>query len=171
MGRFDKMPARTVELAHPGGSEDHRVTLTSRDVEDAARLLRLLTPRNGKKAGPGSANPPPHAALLEAARELLRRRHRREQLFGKAMFREPAWEMLVSLYAQQHDQRFTIASLSSHSGAPATTALRWIDYLEKRRLVRRRAHPTDARAFHVELTEEAQSSLDLYFYETLTGAR
>ena len=114
---------------------------------------------------------PSRVALVEAARGLLSRRRRRALLFGKAMFREPAWEMLISLYAQQDEQQFTIASLTSHSGAPATTALRWIDYLEKRRLVRREAHPTDARAVYVELTDEAQRSLDLYFCETLTEAR
>jgi DNA-binding MarR family transcriptional regulator len=117
------------------------------------------------------ASPPLRAELAEAARELLRKRQRRVRLFGKAMFREPAWEMLVFLYAEQDQQPFTIASLSSHSGAPATTALRWIDYLEKRRLVRRQAHPTDARAVYVELTDEAQHSLDLYFGETLAGGR
>lgn len=156
--------------------EYRQVTLTSRDIEDASRLLKLLTRQDGSlvvepRRAPSSSNDPIRRALIEAARNALNDRRRRVRLFGKAMFREAAWEMLLTLYVEHQNQRLTIAQLTCESGAPATTALRWIDYLENRRLVWRQSHPTDARAVFVELTEQAVASLDLYFSQTVLPTR
>jgi len=44
-----------------------------------------------------------------------------------------------------------------------TTSLRWLDTLDKERLVRREINPRDKRIVDVELTEEARDKLDQYF--------
>jgi DNA-binding MarR family transcriptional regulator len=51
--------------------------------------------------------------------------------------------------------------------APQSSALRWIDYLEAQRLVRRHAHPNDRRCALVKLTDKGRANLELYLTETL----
>ena len=166
MGRFDKFTLTPFQPELRSADDVRRVTLTGRDVDDATRLLRILTLEDAGKTDPKPHSLSPRFALIETARELLRIRHRRIDVFGKAMFREPAWEILLNLYAEQDGVRFTIGKLAQKSGTPLTTALRWIDYLEKRRFVRRELNPTDARAFFVELTDAALSALDVFLSET-----
>jgi DNA-binding MarR family transcriptional regulator len=53
------------------------------------------------------------------------------------------------------------------SGAPPTTALRWLDYPEKEKLVAREPNPTDRRTEFVEITEKGRSAMAQYLFETL----
>lgn len=142
--------------------------LTPHDLEEAKRLLSLLAtdasdarvePRAGQRA---------NAHVLERrARDVLANRKRRHDIFGKGMFGEPAWEMLLLLYVMQGGARQTISRLGEGAGVSKSTALRWIDYLEARRLIRRESHPTDRRAAFVELTDKGRDALELYLFETL----
>jgi DNA-binding MarR family transcriptional regulator len=52
------------------------------------------------------------------------------------------------------------------SGASRSTAMRWIEFLAGRDLVRREDHPTDKRRNFVSLTEKGRHLLDLYLSET-----
>jgi len=107
--------------------------------------------------------------LLTRAGEILAARRRREQLFSASMFGEPAWEMLLNLYlTESSGLRLNVSRVTEGSGSPPTTALRWLDYLENQRLVRRETHPTDARASFVELTQRAHDLLEAYLSEPLT---
>ena len=108
-------------------------------------------------------------ACQERAREILRHRRRRYDLFGRSMFGEPAWEMLLRLYMLDSGQRQTLSRLAEFCGAPKTTAIRWIEYLEVQRLIRRESHPNDKRAEFVELTDRAREALELYLSETLSN--
>lgn len=83
------------------------------------------------------------------------------------MFSEPAWEMLLLLYPTGLGPRLTISHLSELAGASKSTGLRWIEYLEAQRLIRRESHPTDGRAAQVELTDKGREALDLYLCATL----
>ncbi len=80
------------------------------------------------------------------------------------MFGEPAWEMLLLLYAI--GPRETVSRLAELAHASKSTAIRWIDYLECQGLVRREAHPTDKRALLVELTEKGSDAIRMYLSET-----
>lgn len=144
------------------------VTLTGRDREDARRLLALLSEHDREVAG--SALP---AALLqsihteqeqlrEKARQILALRRKRCRLFSGAMFGEPAWEMLLTLYAADGAGRLTVSGLALQSGSSKATALRWIDYLERQELIERQAHPTDQRAAFAKLTEQGKEALEGY---------
>jgi DNA-binding MarR family transcriptional regulator len=44
-----------------------------------------------------------------------------------------------------------------------TTAVRWVDELESKGLVRRQAHPSDGRAGRVQLTKKARAALEKLF--------
>ena len=105
--------------------------------------------------------------LVGQALQLLELRNRRAQLFGKAMFGEPAWEMLLLLYAGEGGERQTAIRLAQRSGASRATALRWIDYLVHQNLVTREPHPTDRRATFVQLSEKGRQALDEFLTETL----
>jgi DNA-binding MarR family transcriptional regulator len=158
-------------------SKDHSgprgVTLSGRDIEDAKRLLALLADQE-PNAG-GSALPralyqsiqDQHAQLVKQASRILALRRRRAKQFGKAMFSEPAWEMLLLLYATQHAERLTATRLALLSGGSKATALRWIEYLVIQKWVTRSGHPTDRRAVFVSLTEKAKDALDAYLFESI----
>jgi hypothetical protein len=149
------------------------VKLSGRDIEDARRLLWLIAAAEDQRT---LLEPPsqPEAErdteqLVAKAREILANRRRRIGIFGKAMFDEFAWEMLLVLYALDADARQTVSRLTDLSGATKTTALRWLSYLETNRLVSRVRHPTDNRTIFVELTAEGRQKIELYLTETSLG--
>ena len=144
------------------------VSLDERDVEDLHRLLGKL--RNSKSSADEAADaetPDSDMATLERrARQLLESRRRRIAIFGPHMFAEPAWDMLLVLYLSGRGRRQTQTSLGELSGASRSTAMRWIDFLSCRDLIRREEHPTDKRRNFVSLTEKGRHLLDLYLSET-----
>jgi DNA-binding MarR family transcriptional regulator len=105
--------------------------------------------------------------LLARARQILAHRRRRHELFGKELFGEPAWEMLLLLYVSQTTQRYTVGQLAQASGAPKSTGTRWIDHLEQQGLVEKDEHPTDRRTAFVKLSKRGQDALALYLSGTL----
>jgi DNA-binding MarR family transcriptional regulator len=130
------------------------------------RLLALLS-RDGQKPHDRSVNAPldrddaPNDdQLLRRAKNILQERQRRMSRFGRAMFGEPAWEILLLLYVSE--LRYTTSRLVEASGATRSTAMRWIDYLEKRRFLVRTEHPTDRRSAFVALTHEGKEELAAY---------
>ena len=148
------------------------VLLSSADVAAAHRLMKVLA--EGSEADPVQVIPGDRPstvtreALIEAAWQEFERRGRRMELLPKDMFGEPAWEMLLILYAEQHRTRLTIARLSDKLDLPPTTALRWLNYLEDKRLVVRAPHPTDQRCAILTLTSNAIEALDSYLSEAIT---
>lgn len=91
-------------------------------------------------------------ARSEASR-LVEVRRRRERLFGNRLFGDPAWDILLDLFIQRLDGRdTTITSACIGSGAPQTTALRYLGGLIERGLVVRRASSNDRRVQYVDLS-------------------
>lgn len=148
------------------------VTLTDKDVRDAARLFRLLAnpamledalpalfPPSG---GPASAVPD-RQSLVARARIVLNARRIRERHFHRDLFGEPAWEILLALYiAEDSDARFTTGRLAEWIGAPLSTVVRWVNTLEEQSLVERIDHPTDRRIVFIRLLEAGRKALDAY---------
>jgi DNA-binding MarR family transcriptional regulator len=146
-----------------GQDANRTVRVSDRDVAEARRLLSLLAdvdPRGGSAPSSGSGE------LQERARAILAARRRREAVFATAIFGEPAWDMLLILYLGASESRRTLGRLGELAEISKSTALRWIDYLERHGLVRREPHPTDKRASFVELTEKARKAMDLYLSGT-----
>ena len=144
------------------------VPLTRRDLDDAQRLFGLLTDAARPRAVGTSEEPSPER-LLERAREIFRHRRKRLEIFGRGMFGEPAFEMLLLLYIAQRANRYTAGQLGQLSGASWSTASRWIDYLERAQWLERRPHPTDQRLAFVTLTDKGIERIELYLSETLAG--
>jgi DNA-binding MarR family transcriptional regulator len=105
---------------------------------------------------------------VASAKRIIAARRFRSECFKKPMFGEPAWDMLLALYTSSVEgPRQSVGRLSAASGAPATTALRWLDYLVKEQLVIREANPTDGRSDFVELTDKGRSTMENYLSETI----
>ena len=140
------------------------VKLTSRDVADAQRLLGLLA-TDLPTAQTSEQDRLSSQTLHRRARDLVSRRARRYQFFSRAMFGEAAWDMLLHLYVLGSGARQTVRGLADLAGAPKSSALRWVEYLEHQQLLTRVEHPTDARACLVQLTGKATEILELYLSE------
>jgi DNA-binding MarR family transcriptional regulator len=158
------------DRSDPAPTHVETVRLSGRDIEDAKRLLSLIAAAEKSRI---ILDPPPHAKahaddddLLRKARAIIADRRRRSAVFGKAMFGEPAWDMLLLLYAFASEARQTVTRIAESSGASKSTAIRWLDYLEQQQLVRRMAHPVDRRTVFIELTERGRHSMELYLSGT-----
>lgn len=109
--------------------------------------------------------------LLDAASCDLRERRRRHQYFPEAIFGEAAWEILLLLYIERHGKRYSIGRLADELGLAQSSTGRWVGYLQDRKLVQRKAHPTDKRAVYVEITAEGTEKLEAYYAGTPPLAR
>jgi DNA-binding MarR family transcriptional regulator len=104
-------------------------------------------------AGPGKTTSQGTARGL--ALELLSWRRRREQLFGAHLFSEPVWDMMLDLLVHHEQGRLVnVTSLCVASMASFSTALRWIQAMEKEGFVVREPDPHDRRQILVRPTPE-----------------
>lgn len=151
-------------------SVDTPIELSAADAREIARLLELLLK---KELGPSAENlllnnlpeqTQERSVLIAKARAVFSERKRRSQHFSPVMFGEPAWDMLLALYITDFaGGRLSIGKLVSWIGGPQTTALRWINYLEKERLISRATHPRDRRTVFVDITDKGRQKLNEYF--------
>jgi hypothetical protein len=134
------------------------VTLTERDVSDAARLFRLLGDPLLLASGMSEFFPTPEETGTRADEEMLVSRARivfngrrlRERYFDSQLFGEPAWDILLLLYiAEQSSARLTATRLGELIQTPLTTVTRWLNHLEIAQLIERQAHPTDGRSVFI----------------------
>lgn len=93
-------------------------------------------------------------------RAILVARRTREVSFDADLFADPAWDILLELYLARLGQfDLSVTSLCMGSAVPQTTALRWINEMEKRGLLLRRRDPTDGRRIFVSLSKEATQQM------------
>ncbi|HET6941207.1 MAG TPA: hypothetical protein VFH89_03490, partial [Sphingomicrobium sp.] len=109
------------------------VALSGRDLEDARRLLGLLSGETGggRPESSGGQGELARESLLHHARRILAERRQRSEHFGRAMFGEPAWEMLLLLYIGLGSIRMSAGGLAHAAGYSKATTMRWVGYLEK----------------------------------------
>lgn len=96
---------------------------------------------------------------------VLRFRQKRRTVFDDTFFGEPAWDMLLQLYATslRGKGEESVSSLCIASGVPSTTALRWISHLEDGGWVEKSPDPADRRRTFVSLTRKSAVALDAFF--------
>ena len=148
------------------------VFIPASDALEIVRLLRLLqgqlgtgramTPRDPITQDNKPSGCSLRTQLRARAQAIFTERRRRSQFFSKSIFGEPAWEMLVTLYILE-GRRVTVGKLVNMIDAPQTTALRWLQYLERRHYVARRSDPDDKRVVCIDLLDEGRQHLDAYF--------
>lgn len=89
-----------------------------------------------------------------------RRDARTDELFGRGLFADPAWDMLLDLFIHNAQGiNVSVTSACVGSNAPPTTALRHLAEFERRGMVERRQHPTDGRVWLANLTIEAMAMM------------
>lgn len=97
-------------------------------------------------------------------RRLIRKRRQRDQFFPSDLFADPAWDMMLDLYAAHYERReISVSSLCIAAAVPATTALRWIRTMVDDGRFVRVADPDDGRRIIVSLSDDTRCRLDEYF--------
>ena len=100
----------------------------------------------------------------EEVRRIIDLRVRRTALFGKSLFKEPAWDILLELYADDLGQkRLSVTQLCAASHISMATAVRWLRALEDRGWVVRTTDPADHRRSLAFLSTEGRRTMDTYF--------
>jgi DNA-binding MarR family transcriptional regulator len=111
-------------------------------------------------------------AQLMTIRQGLLARQQRGRFFNPKLFADPAWDMLLELYAASlTERRLTVSRLAERSGVPLTTALRWITTLEMEQLVDREDDRFDKRRMFLSLTPKGQKAMSAYFDELLPDTK
>lgn len=149
--------------------------------EEVARIAEALTrlvsiepaapgERIGDRAGdrrPGYGAPPAAdspAVTSVMVRSVIRARRMRDQFFDGGLFADPAWDMLLDLFAAELERaRVSVSSLCIAAAVPPTTALRWITTLIETGLMEREPDPQDKRRAHVKLSGQAGIAMRSYF--------
>ena len=109
---------------------------------------------------------PPGNFQLTAAnvRRILARRRERDRFFPSGLFADPAWDMLLALYAAHLEGgKMTVSALCDAAAVPATTALRWIGNLEAAGMVERENDVLDRRKVLIGLSADAETGVREYF--------
>lgn len=155
------------ELAGKGGAIGPSAGFAARSVDFAAHPGQVHAPARDFIAGPRSFVPEDRTVERQRAkqvRRLLRQRRMREQYFPADLFADPAWDMLLDLYAARLErQPVSVSSLCIAAAVPATTALRWIKTMTDAGLFLREADPQDGRRIFIALAEGAAEAMARYF--------
>lgn len=135
--------------------------------EDVARIADTLARMTRGEEAPARANgalrspgfdyrPADDGELRVTSAELravLRARRMRAQFFDGALFADPAWDMLLDLFAADLEhRRVSVSSLCIAAAVPPTTALRWIGTLHEAGLFERQPDPADRRRAYIALS-------------------
>lgn len=156
---------RYPELPANDEANESSVVLSERDAREAARLLSLLaTALTSRSPTPlDSPRGIDREDLIQRARIVLSSRRLRFRYFNRSMFGEPAWEILLVLYITETTEgRQSTGRLAELVETPLSTAARWIDYLDRERLIERQPHPTDKRVIYIRLSPKGRELLDSY---------
>lgn len=101
---------------------------------------------------------------VDAVKRAIQTRRDRLTFLPAHLFADPAWDMLLALYAAELDQiHLATSSLCDESQVPPTTALRWIGTLANEGLIEQHRDPSDARRVYVKLSPKGVESMAAYF--------
>lgn len=100
--------------------------------------------------------------LIRLAGKLYDARRRRDRMFDNRLFGEPAWDMLLALYAlPKRGIPLGVTSLAYAANIPPTTGLRWQKVLLAEGLIERGPTEKGARQL-VRLTETGRLLMERY---------
>lgn len=146
----------------PARDAEERLRRLNEEVAQVARdLAQLARP---VIVSPSSSTSKHIAIDPREIRAIIRSRRLREQVFGEGLFADPAWDMLLDLFATGLEgKQVSVSSLCLAAATPPTTALRWIAVLQKAGLVERDSDPYDKRRAFIRLSEKAVSAMRAYY--------
>ncbi len=158
------------------GMRDQEATRMRRFHEEVARIADSLSrlTRSEVLERPGGVRNESTAFRMDSAddtvetdaveiRRVIRARRMRADYFEGDLFADPAWDMLLDLYAAELEHRqISVSSLCIAAAVPPTTALRWIGTLNEAGLFDRKADPSDRRRAYIALSESARRGMERY---------
>lgn len=104
-----------------------------------------------------------------AAHFIIRSRADRKMYFAPQLFSDPAWDMLLSLYAAALEQKaLTVSRLSEAAGVGLSTVQRWLRALEGQGMIVR-ATAGDSDEEVIGLSEKGWLAADSYFENLSSG--
>ncbi|MFC3428865.1 helix-turn-helix domain-containing protein [Sphingobium fuliginis] len=146
---------------------------------DLARLsetIRSLTGPSeilvdaGGQETPSSMGDVAEKRLGSLARRLLRESDARQAVLPFGITVDPAWHMLLDLFAAETEGKaISVSSACIASGAPHTTALRYLNQLCEKGAVIRAPDTVDGRRMHIHLAEEFRSRIRDYLVLVAEG--
>jgi hypothetical protein len=168
------LPQTSTRFHDVSRDEEERMRLLDAEIARFAQTLVRLSGREGRlttglsdtpRAFPNDAQATavqaPDAAEVRA---VIRARRLRDAHFPSDLFADPAWDMLLDLYAAELEhRRVSVSSLCIAAAVPGTTALRWIGTMVGAGLFERQADQHDRRRAYVALTSQARRGLGSYF--------
>ena len=96
-------------------------------------------------------------------RETIRARRLRDQYFGSGLFEDPAWDMMLDLFAAELERtQVSVSSLCIAAAVAPTTALRWISRMTEAGLFERQPDPFDRRRAFLGLSDRAGLGMRTY---------
>lgn len=149
-----------------------RLRMLNAEVARIAETLARLTRGEGgarplREVEQGYGAPPmvePEPVAPARVRATIRARRMRASFFTGELFADPAWDMLLDLFAAELEgARVSVSSLCIAAAVPGTTALRWIGTMIDAGLFERRADPFDRRRAYVSLSDAAGDKMRRYF--------
>lgn len=170
-----------IAAAHGGGelvlhdrvSEGEAARLAKLNAEVAriadvlARLSKHDQPRQMVVAETGleftATQSEEHAITAADIRQIVRARRLRDRYVDTGMFEDPAWDMMLDLYAAHLERaHVSVSSLCIAAAVAPTTALRWIARLTEAGLFERRPDPFDRRRAFMSLTARGLEAMRRY---------
>jgi hypothetical protein len=95
------------------------------------------------------------------ARRYLAARRRRSDLLVPGLFLDPAWDVLLDLFASEVEgRRISVSSACIASGVATSTALHWIRKLETCGLVYRERDQSDGRRTFLRMSMSARAAVE-----------
>lgn len=120
----------------------------------------------GRHAQSPRENAPPG---VELAAWLLMARRLREEVLGAELFSDPAWDILLDVYAAEgKGKKIQISSLAPVNGVPSSTARRWAHKLIELGLLERERDERDGRLSYIRLAQLGRERI-LLFIKRLTA--
>lgn len=166
------------EMMDPGSGYDlpYRMSLIEQQIQSLFKAGGLApTPESTYRhvAGGWRGTPAPISfpdGKARGIREMIWRRRRRESHFPADLFADPAWDMLLDLYASHYERKtVSVSSLCIAAAVPATTALRWIKTMAEEGYFTRAEDPDDGRRIYITLSDDGRERMDNYFGELTQG--
>jgi len=154
-------------------NEAERLRRLNEEVARIAAVLARLaeTPSSGNADTVGDRRPPFHAGAEpdpapddpQAIRRVIRARRMRDAFFPAGLFEDPAWDMLLDLYAAELEGlRVSVSSLCIAAAVAPTTALRWITRMTDLGLLVRKPDPADRRRAFLAMSGQARTGMRNY---------
>ena len=179
-GSTDRITALTLATAGTGAAladpaREADAERLRRLGDELARIAQALDQmaRGGGGGGEVSDRTPAYGAEPAEAtpgdvtpaqvRGAIRSRRLRDAEFGPGWFEDPAWDMLLDLFAAELEAgRVSVSSLCIAAAVAPTTALRWMARMTDAGLLRRMPDPADRRRAFVTLSDTASAAMHRY---------